>query len=114
MALQPQYDLAFGEDLKAKAEASDKKVDSLPSFPDIGKSLGAQFGQTDPKDVGKAIDKNTPGIAETIFNPQRAWERYPDQTTAPGFCSLPCIASVTTHPMQSIQDDSIVDDGLVK
>ena len=62
MAIQPQYDLAFGEDLKAQAEASDKKVDNLPSFPDIGKSLNSQFGQSDPKEVGKAIDKNTPGM----------------------------------------------------
>lgn len=61
LALQPQYDLAIGEDLKQKAEENDKKVSNLPSFPDIGKSLGSQFGQSDPKEVGKAIDKNTPG-----------------------------------------------------
>ena len=46
---------------KAGAEASDQKTDNLPSFKDIGASLNKQFGQTDPKDVGRAIDQNTPG-----------------------------------------------------
>ena len=46
---------------RAQAEASDQKTDSLPSFKDIGASLNKQFGQTDPKDVGRAIDQNTPG-----------------------------------------------------
>ncbi len=46
---------------RAQAEASDQKTDALPSFKDIGASLNKQFGQTDPKDVGKAIDQNTPG-----------------------------------------------------
>lgn len=49
---------------RAQAEASDQKTDALPSFKDIGASLNKQFGQTDPKDVGKAIDENTPG--ETV------------------------------------------------
>ena len=62
LAIQPQYELAIGEDLKAQAQASDKKVNDLPSFPDIGKSLNKQFGQSDPKEVGDAINKNTPGI----------------------------------------------------
>ena len=48
---------------KAQAEASDQKTDNLPSFKDIGASLNKQFGQTDPKDVGKAIDQNTPGTS---------------------------------------------------
>lgn len=60
-ASNSSFDLAIGEDLKAQAEASDKKTDNLPSLKDVGKSLGGQFGQNDPKDVGKAIDKNTPG-----------------------------------------------------
>ena len=47
-------------DLKAQAEASDQKTDNLPSFKDIGASLNKQFGQTDPKDVGKAVEENTP------------------------------------------------------
>ena len=46
---------------RAQAEASDQKTDSLPSFKDIGASLNKQFGQTDPKDVGRAIDQSTPG-----------------------------------------------------
>ena len=46
---------------RAGAEASDQKTDNLPSFKDIGASLNKQFGQTDPKDVGRAIDQNTPG-----------------------------------------------------
>ena len=52
---------AIAVDLKAQAEASDRKTDSLPSFKDIGASLNKQFGQTDPKDVGKAVEENTPG-----------------------------------------------------
>jgi len=47
---------------RAQAEASDQKTDALPSFKDIGASLNKQFGQTDPKDVGKAIDQNTPDV----------------------------------------------------
>ena len=46
---------------RAGAEASDQKTDNLPSFKDIGASINKQFGQTDPKDVGRAIDQNTPG-----------------------------------------------------
>lgn len=56
------FDLALGEDLKAQAEASDKKTDNLPTFKDIGKSLGGQLGQNNPKDVGKAVEANTPGL----------------------------------------------------
>ena len=48
---------------KAGAEASDRKTDDLPSFKDIGASLNQKFGQTDPKDVGRAIDQNTPGTS---------------------------------------------------
>jgi len=53
--------MALGENLKAQAEAGDQRTDNLPSFKDIGSSLNSKFGQTDPKDVGKAIDQNTPG-----------------------------------------------------
>jgi hypothetical protein len=53
--------LAFGEELKAQAQASDVKTDNEPTFSDIGKSLGAQFGQSNSaNDVGKAIKENTP------------------------------------------------------
>ena len=79
VAIQPQYELAFGEDLKAGAEASDKKVDSLPSFPDIGKALNSQFGQTDPKEVGKAIDKNTPGDFKLLSRCQADKLLLPDE-----------------------------------
>ncbi len=48
-------------DLKAQAEESDRKTDNLPTFKDIGSSLNNKFGQTDPKDVGKAVEQNTPG-----------------------------------------------------
>ena len=53
--------MAFGEDLKAQAEASDKKTSAEPTFSDIGKSLNSQFGQgSGAQDVGKAIKDNTP------------------------------------------------------
>ena len=82
-ANQP-FDLAIGEDLKAQAEASDKKVDSLPTLGDVGRSLGGQFGQNDPKEVGKAIDRNTPGMhlsftttksSESTCSPSFVWQR---------------------------------------
>ncbi|CAL5220903.1 g2998 [Coccomyxa viridis] len=49
-------------DLKAQAEESDRKTDNLPTFKDIGSSLNNKFGQTDPKDVGKAVEQNTPDV----------------------------------------------------
>ena len=52
---------AIAIDLKAQAEESDRKTDNLPTFKDIGASLNNKFGQTDPKDVGKAVEQNTPG-----------------------------------------------------
>ena len=63
LTLCPLTGAAMALDLpsKAGAEASDKRTDNLPSFSDVGASLNKQFGQTDPKDVGKAIDNNTPG-----------------------------------------------------
>ncbi len=52
---------------RAQAEASDQKTDALPSFKDIGASLNKQFGQSDPKDIGKAVDSNTPGETVTVI-----------------------------------------------
>ena len=63
----PQYDLAVGEGLQQQAERSDQKTNDLPSFPDIGKALNSQFGQSNPQDVGKAVDKATPGILAPTF-----------------------------------------------
>lgn len=62
----PQYEIAIGENLQQQAEKSDKKTSDLPTFPDIGKALNSQFGQSNPQDVGKAVDKATPGITTTI------------------------------------------------
>ena len=60
-AALPQYEIALGEGLQQQARQSDKETSSLPSLPDVGRALNQQFGQTDAKDVGKAINENTPG-----------------------------------------------------
>lgn len=56
----PQFDLAFGEDLQAQARASDAKTSAEPTLGDVGRSLQGQFGQKDATDVGKAVKDNTP------------------------------------------------------
>ena len=78
--LSPEIYLSAGPaialpDLKAQAEASDQKTDNLPSFKDIGASLNKQFGQTDPKDVGKAIEENTPGepFLQRVSHQEKCW-----------------------------------------
>ena len=44
----------------ARAELNER-TSNLPSFADVGASLKKTLGQNDPKDIGRAIDANTPG-----------------------------------------------------
>jgi hypothetical protein len=47
----------------ARAELNQKTSD-LPSFKDVGDSLQKNLGfGDDPKNIGKAIDQNTPGMS---------------------------------------------------
>ena len=43
--------------------ALNERTSNLPSFSDVGDSLKNVLGGTnDPKDIGRAIDRNTPGM----------------------------------------------------
>ena len=46
----------------AAREAANERTSDLPSFKDVGDSLKTSLGtSSDPKDIGRAIDNNTPG-----------------------------------------------------
>ena len=50
------------ESAKSGAARADvnERTSNLPTFGDVGRSLTKNFGTNDPKDVGRAIDENTP------------------------------------------------------
>lgn len=51
---------------KAERAEINERTSNLPTFSDVGESLKNKLGQNDPKDIGRAIDRNTPGIHEVV------------------------------------------------
>lgn len=50
-------------------EALNERTSNLPSFTDVGDSLkNALGGTSDPKDIGRAINQNTPGAHRLLVN----------------------------------------------
>jgi hypothetical protein len=46
---------------KAERAEVNERTSNLPTFSDVGQSLKQNLGQNNPKDIGRAIDRNTPG-----------------------------------------------------
>lgn len=47
---------------QAERAEINQKTSDLPTFGQVGNALKKNLGQNDPKDIGKAIDRNTPGM----------------------------------------------------
>lgn len=48
---------------QAERAEINQKTSDLPTFGQVGDALKKNLGQNDPKDIGKAIDRNTPGTS---------------------------------------------------
>jgi hypothetical protein len=55
----------------AARDAVNERTSNLPTFGDVGAALKKSLGQNDPKDIGRAIDANTPGAAPSPAAPTR-------------------------------------------
>lgn len=51
-------------------DAINERTSNLPTFGDVGRALNKNFGQTDPKGIGRAIDANTPDAPDLTKNPK--------------------------------------------
>ncbi|KAK9905871.1 hypothetical protein WJX75_007908 [Coccomyxa subellipsoidea] len=63
-ALLPVAGTAIADIIPNQAERAEinKKTSDLPTFGEVGDALKKNLGQNDPKDIGKAIDRNTPDL----------------------------------------------------
>ncbi|BDA47294.1 hypothetical protein COCOBI_10-1400 [Coccomyxa sp. Obi] len=64
LALLPTAGTAIANIIPNRAERAEinQKTSDLPTFGQVGDALKKNLGQNDPKDIGKAIDRNTPDL----------------------------------------------------
>lgn len=51
---------------QAERAEINQKTSDLPTFGQVGDALKKNLGQNDPKDIGRAIDRNTPGSSTLV------------------------------------------------
>jgi hypothetical protein len=64
LALLPTSGTAIANIIPNQSERAEinQKTSDLPTFGQVGDALKKNLGQNDPKDIGKAIDRNTPDL----------------------------------------------------